>query len=224
MNWKHTVLCFAACLTLVPSIADAQRRRPPSHAGMPSGLDHRIEIVGFGGYAWAVGRDFYSPALSLSGTADIKSSPYWGVELGFNLVPQGQLQLIYRRQDSDLEFKSGFKSVSTGMATEYYHIGGIGWIPGADLGTTKAYTSFSLGATRYDIKGFDDAWKFSVMFGLGIKAYVHERIGLTLRGSMPMSFFSGGGSIGCGTGGCYTSVGGTGLLQFDVAAGVMILL
>ena len=131
---------------------------------------------------------------------------------------------MYRRQDSDLEFKSGFNKITTGMATEYYQIGGLGFFPNANMGTTKPFSSISLGATRYAIDGFDDQWKFSVIFGLGVKAYMSERLGLLLRGSMPMTFFSGGGSIGCGTGGCYSSVGGSGLLQFDVSAGVMVLL
>lgn len=62
MNWKAAILYLAVALTAMPSAADAQRRRRPApHPNLPQGPAHKIEVIGFGGYAWAVGRDFYSP-------------------------------------------------------------------------------------------------------------------------------------------------------------------
>jgi hypothetical protein len=41
-----------------------------------------------------------------------------------------------------------------------------------------------------------------------------------LQWSLPLTVFSGDTSIGCGTGGCYTSVGGFGITQMDLTAGI----
>lgn len=186
---------------------------------------HRLEITPFGGYSWTFSRSFYDPISNRNGEVDIKSGGFWGVELDFNAQPDKALALLYQRQDSKLTFKSaGIRNEVADLAVEYWQIGGVGGMP---QGNVTPFGMFTLGGTRYILKGqgfSDDTWKFSFIFGLGAKVYVSEKVGLRIQGRLPWTIFSGGAGIGCGSGGCYTSIGGTGIAQIDVSAGLMILL
>ena len=70
------------------------------------------------------------------------------------------------------------------------------------------------------ITSISDDWKFSIILSLGAKIYVHEKIGFMLAGQMPWTFTDA--FLGIGTGGL--SIGGSGIVQFDLAAGLMITL
>lgn len=203
---------------LVPATASAQRRGAGA-MGM-----HRFEIAPFGGYTWTFARDFYWK--NTSGRLDIKNSGMWGVALDINLPykPGSQIQLLYNRQDSKLQWKSfnDPSSPEVDFATEYWHVGGLYGIP---RGNVLPFTLLTLGGTRYVVKDVDDVWKFSIIFGLGAKVYANEHFGFKVQGRFPFSIFSGGGAIGCSSGGnCYTSIGGSGVGQFDLSAGVMLLM
>ena len=87
-------------------------------------------------------------------------------------------------------------------------------------GNTMPFTGLSLGATRYIVDGFDDEWKFSIILSIGAKVYLNERIGLMVSGQMPYTFTDT--FVGIGTGGF--SLGGYGIAQFDVLAGLIIML
>jgi len=213
---KRLVL-IALAIALIPAAASAQRQ-----GRGPTGL-HRFEISPFGGYTWTFARDFY--LNNAAGRLDVKDSGMWGIALDINLPykPGSQVQLLYNRQDSKLQWKAynSFDTREVDFDTEYWHIGGLYGLP---QGNILPFTLLTLGGTRYIVDGGDDVWKFSIIFGLGAKVYANDRFGLKFQGRFPMTIFSGGGAIGCGTGGCYTSIGGSGVAQFDLSAGVMLLL
>jgi hypothetical protein len=85
-------------------------------------------------------------------------------------------------------------------------------------GNVMPYTGLTLGATRYFADGIDDDWKFSIILSLGAKVYLNEKIGLMVGGQMPYTFTDA--FLGIGTGGL--SLGGYGIIQFDVVAGLII--
>lgn len=196
----------------------AQRR-----GGQPRGwyesepMEHRFEIIPYAGYAWTISEDVFIPP-SISGKVDIKSGFAWGVAVDVNVRPGAQVELLYHRQDSELELKraGGTKEDLGDIAVEYWHVGGT---YGVRRDMVMPYSSVSLGGTRFDGPGGDE-WKFSMMLGLGAKVYASERIGLRLGARLPISFTSGG--VGIGTGG--VSFGGTGITQFDVIGGLVIML
>lgn len=179
----------------------------------------KVEIVPFGGYVWSFSKDFY---YNVSGQLDFKDSGYFGVNVDVNVRPGGQLRLTYRRQDTTAQFRSALlaEPFDTDGAIEYWHIGGIAGVPRNNV---LPYGMVTLGGTRYLAQG-DDIWKFSMIFGLGAKIYTSGKFGLQVQASFPFTFINGGGSISCGGGGCFTSVGGTGLGQFDVGGGLVISL
>jgi hypothetical protein len=156
---------------------------------------------------------------------DVNDSPMWGVALDFNLPqkPGSQIELLYNRQDSDLRFASvTLDPIETDIAVEYWHIGGVYGVP---RGNVMPFGMMTVGGTRYSSDEFnEDVWKFSMIFGFGAKVYASNSVGLRVQGRFPFTIMSGGGAVGCGSGGCYTSVGGTGIGQFDVSAGVMLML
>ena len=175
----------------------------------------RFEVVPFGGYVWSLAKDFYYAA---AGTLDFKDTSYFGVNLDVAIHPGSQLRLMYRRQDTELEFRSGFNTRTVTGAIEYWHIGGL---TGVQRGSVLPYGMITLGGTRY-LAQDDDVWEFSMIFGLGAKIYTNGKFGLQIQGSFPFTFVDGGGSISCGSGGCFTSVGGSGLGQLDVSGGIII--
>lgn len=188
---------------------------------------HRFEIIPYYGYAWTVSRGANFGAPVGSGDVDIKSSDMWGVMVDINAKPGAQVRLLYQRQDSDLTFKQAGVTTKIGdVGVEYWQIGGVGGLMNDQ--NIMPFSMLTLGATRYILSDMDplfspvpnpdDVWKFSIILGLGAKFYLSERVGLLVSGRMPFTFTSG--FLGIGTGGL--SVGGTGNVQFDVSAGLMI--
>jgi hypothetical protein len=217
----RTITTILILVTVLTSSAAAQYRQPPVRT-MSQPMTHKIEITPYGGYMWTFARRVTT--IEGTGDLDIKNSPYWGVEVDFNLQPGAQLALLYSRQDSELTFKRGAGGGTqdvTGISVEYFQIGGIG---GMKQGNTLPFGMVTLGATRFAFDKYNnDVWKFSVMLAFGAKVYATDVIGLRVQASLPFTFVSGGMGIGCGTGGCYTTVTGSGIAQFGVSAGLTIM-
>ena len=96
-------------------------------------------------------------------------------------------------------------------------------MPGMRRDNTFSYAMITIGGTRYLPQGIGfaaDEWKLSVTLGIGAKMYVGRRLGLRIQGSVPVTFYRTGSVIGCGTGGCYTSIGGSGAIRVGVSGGV----
>jgi len=212
---------FAIIVTLIATSAVdsfAQYSRRSSRGYGPS---YRMEITPFGGYGGTFSRRVNFPLAT--GDLDVRSSEFWGVNIAFNVRPDGQAFLLYQRQDSDLTFNSLVTGrVSTPLALEYWHVGGAGGITRGDVFT---FTSLSLGATRILYKDFNaDNWNFSVIFGLGAKIYSEGRIGFLVQGRLPWVLTDGGAGLGIGAGGGYVYAGGTGFAQIDISGGLIIRL
>jgi len=218
--FKNVTIVFALIVaTSCP--AAAQYRQPPKRS-MPQPMMHKVEITPWVGYAWTFSRRV--TYLNNTGDIDIGNSPVWGVEVDVTLHAGAQLALLYSRQDSDLTFKTGgIKHDVTDLSVEYFQIGGVG---GVRQGKVLPFGMFTLGATRFafkDLPAAGDLWKFSIVLGLGAKVYATDRIGLRLQATFPWTMMSGGAGIGCGSGGCYTTVGGVGIAQFLATAGLMFM-
>ena len=103
-------------------------------------------------------------------------------------------------------------------AVEYWQIGGLG---GMMRGKTMPYTAITLGGTRLIAEG-EDEWKFSMIFGLGVKVYSSPKVGFMIQGNWPITFTDSWGGVTVGTGGAGLAVGGTGISQLDVGGGLII--
>ena len=222
MNFKSFCLSIIA-LSVVTSSAWGQYRRPPQNSGWDArSQSHTMEISPYGGYLWSGSADVrFDDEL---GKLDVKSSPMWGIEVDINVMPGGQAVLLYQRQDSELTYQPNFGAKQTigDVAIEYWQIGALG---GTQNGNIMPFGLFTLGATRIIPKfaGGSDVWKFSMIFGVGAKIYLGERLGLRVQARMPWIITSGGAAISCGGNGCYTAFAGSGIVQADVSAGLIFM-
>lgn len=194
-----------------------------AHAQYGASAERKIELGVNGGYVWTWAREVYVGATI--GELDVKDTGYWGITLDYNVQQDKQLELMYRRQDSQLTYKPALFPQTTlaDVAVEYWQIGGLG---GVRRGDVMPYGLFTVGATRFIPKNtpYNDEWRFSMIFGLGVKKYMGERMGIRLQTQLPFTWIDGGGSVTCGGGGCITTVGGSGIGQIDVGGGVFLKL
>lgn len=184
----------------------------------------KADIVLLGGYAWTLAQDVTFNYTN-PGELDVDDAAYFGVALDFNVVRQpgktGQLRLLYRREDSDVTFRPYLAGNPTGSfdcAIEYWQIGGVG---GMRRGNAMPFTSVTLGGTRLIADGTDE-WKFSMIFGLGVKIYTSGKMGVMIQGNWPITFTDTWGGVTVGTGGAGVALGGTGISQLDLGGGVFI--
>ncbi|HXV13898.1 MAG TPA: hypothetical protein VEC56_06795 [Candidatus Krumholzibacteria bacterium] len=217
------VFIVSALVCAAASAASAQYTTPSSSYG--STPAKKADVVFLGGYAWTLSQDVVLNYTN-AGELDIEDNPFWGVALDFNVARQGggktgQLRLMYRREDSDVVFRSYVPSnplVSLDCAVEYWQIGGLG---GVKRGNAMPFTSVTLGGTRL-VAGDVDEWKFSMIFGLGVKVYTEGKVGFMIQGNWPITFTDTWGGVTVGTGGAGVAVGGTGISQLDVGGGVFV--
>jgi len=224
MNRKAMALVLLSLFAMLgETSARAQSGSPGGNSPTPA---RRAEISPFGGYVWTTSREVYYNRGGSWTRLDIKDSGFWGVALDVNL-PSGrtQVELLYQRQDSQMTHEDtgyGTRKLSD-MAVEYYQIGGL---RGVRRGKVMGFGGYTLGATHliYDDKRFENDWKFSMIFSLGAKAYVNDRFGLRVQGRLPFTLSKAGSGLGCGPNDCYSTVGGAGVGQIDVSAGLLILI
>jgi hypothetical protein len=226
---RKILLIVALVIVLAPTLAMAQttpRAQPAPAYVIP---EHKAEILVYGGYRWTWSRNVGI------GDLDLKNTGFWGVAIDFNLHPAAQLEILYDRQETDWTLKRGGVTSTLGpTSVEYLQIGAV---KGIQKGKVKPFGSMSLGATRYGLSGEytdpvdgskysvdESAWKFSIIFGFGAKIYASERIGIRAQARLPYTFLNTGLGVGCGFGGCGATVGGTGIAQFDLSAGLFIMI
>ena len=215
---KLALLCV---LLIAPAgNAFAQYTGESTYGSAPA---HKADIVFLGGYAFTMSSDVTVAGLG-TGEIDLEDAAFYGVALDFNVVrqtdKQGQIRLLWRREDSDLVFRPfipGDPSQSVDLAVEYWQIGGVG---GVRRGKAMPFTSVTLGATRFVADDADD-WKFSMIFGLGVKVYTSDKIGIMIQGNWPITFTDAWGGATVGTGGAGVAIGGTGISQLDIGGGLL---
>ena len=123
------------------------------------------------GYSWTWSREFFLGTNS--GRLDIADEWHWGITLDFNVKPGAQLSLLYNRQNTDLVWRStvfGASEERVPVGVEYWHIGGN---YGVYQGNLMPFTSFTLGATRYDLKYGPQGQSLSRRLAL----FHHDRVG-----------------------------------------------
>jgi hypothetical protein len=216
---KRILVATAAALALTAATVSAQntvRRSTTSYSTTP-----RVELIPMGGYAWTMGMDVI--VNGFPGELDFSDAAYYGAALDFNIAPPGavktaQIRLLYRRSDGDVEVQGLVQDFSGDAAVEYWHVGGV---TGIVRGNAMPFATVTLGGTRL-IAGDEDEWKFSMIFGLGVKVYTSPKVGVMLQGNWPITFTDTWGGVTVGTGGAGVGIGGTGISQLDVGGGVII--
>lgn len=229
---KRVLLSMTALLMLSAAVASAQNTTRTTST-MYSQPESRIELIGLAGYAWTMGMDVFIG--NQLGELDFSDEVYYGGALDYTVSPPGsmkiaQVRLLYRREDGQLEARGITNRFTTDGSVEYLHIGGV---TGVNKGKTMPFATVSLGATRFAVEDLDqgslhvqgsDSWKFSMIFGLGVKVYTSDRIGIMIEGDWPITFTDAWGGVSVGTGGVSAGISGTGVSQLSAGGGLIIRL
>ncbi|HET6350479.1 MAG TPA: hypothetical protein VFH88_15485, partial [Candidatus Krumholzibacteria bacterium] len=158
---------------------------------------------------------------------------YYGGAIDFTVTPPGaykeaQARLMYRRSDGDVQLRGFAQRYDFPAAIEYWQIGGL---TGIKRGNALPFATVSLGGSRLIVKDGSingvkytgsDSWKFSMIFGLGVKVYTSPRVGLMLQANWPITFTDAWGGVYVGTGGASVGISGTGISQLDLGGGLII--
>lgn len=183
--------------------------------------EHRYELGANAGYSWTFAREvIYN---SFGGSVDVKDAAHYGGTLDAYVQHGKAVRLMYQRQDSKLTFQPrGLpKTELADVAVEYFQLGGLAGTP---KGTVLPYGMFTLGATRLSYSNIDadDNWRFSMILGFGVKKYMGQKLGLQVEGQIPYTWIDASGSVACGSFGCVSTVGGTGVGQANVGGGLFL--
>lgn len=194
-------------MLLFPAISMAQeQRRPP------------IEIMPFGGFR--VGGEFEDSASGRD--SDLGESGSFGVALRLGRDFETQWELLYSRQQSDIEAAAPpGASPAVDVNVEYLHLGGT-YYPGEYA--YSPYVIGGLGLTRFTPKpgDLDDRTDFSLSIGAGMRFPVTARFALRLEGRGFLTFVETDTAIFCrsnGGGACAIQASGSTFLQFEAIVG-----
>jgi hypothetical protein len=218
---------------MLTSVAASAQNTTRTTSSMYSQPESRIELIPMAGYAWTMAMDVYFGAQL--GELDFSDGVYYGGAIDYKVSPPGsmkvaQVRLLYRRQDGQLEARGISNRFKTDGSVEYWQIGGV---TGVDKGKAMPFGTVSLGATHFTVDDLHqgnlnvqggDSWKFSMIFGLGVKIYTSSKVGIMLEGSWPITFTDAWGGVSVGTGGVNAGISGTGVSQLDVGGGLIIRL
>lgn len=164
-----------------------------------------------------------------NGELNIGDDDNYTIGLNYTVAPGTQVEISWMHQESDVtitEYGNIFEyEESFDLNTNYIQ---IGVLKEAKPGPVRPFGKFTMGTAIYNPRGktsYDDVWRFAFTMGGGVKAYLNDKVGIRLSGSMMMPVYWSGLSFFCGTGGCSTGVStGSAILQGEVSAGLFISL
>lgn len=186
--------------------------------GLPWAVAGASELTPFIGYR--VGGEVHDMA------ADTRLSVHGGGSYGlifdWNLDKYSQVELLFSRQDTQLENAGSFAGADAfELNIDHYHLGGAYVWPGQRL---RPFVSGTLGATHFDPEdqAFDAETRFSLGFGGGMKAALTRHLGVRLEARGVSTFLNSGGTLFCGDGACAISAGSSIFRQFEGRAGLIM--
>jgi hypothetical protein len=145
--------------------------------------------------------------------AEFSAGLDYGAMVDFRVAESWYVEAMYSRQESELPgpFEATVERYMAGVVEEQ------------DYDRTKFFGVALLGGTRFvpGFSGYGSSALFTIGLGLGVKHFVSDRFALRadVRGFYLVTDSSGG--LFC-SGGCLFTFSGSGIVQGDVTAGVVI--
>ena len=200
----------AALLVLVPAVAPGQT----------------VEITPLIGYR--VGGSFAATVGTDSAAAvdfEVEDAASFGVHLGIRVAEDGELELIYSRQDTGL----GTGGLFTGeplfdLALETWQFGG-NYLFGEEGSRVRPYIGAGLGVTRLLPEPADlhDETRFSASCAAGVKVRLGRHLGLRVEARGFFTVLESDADAFCETGGeCLVHAKGSDISQAEVRAGLVL--
>ena len=184
--------------------------------------DDKKEVTPFIGYRFGGNFENFTTGQNY----DVDSSESYGLTFDFPVDDEVKLELLYSRQDTEIETSGYLGAERVPIDLEYYHVGAV-YQPGLD-DRLQPFVGGTLGATYMNPRGenLGSETRFSLSIGGGAKLFFSDHVGLRLEGRFYATFVNGGGSVFCsggsGGGGCSFGFSGNALWQAEGNLGLII--
>jgi Outer membrane protein beta-barrel domain len=193
----------------------------------PAAHSQTLEItplVGYrvgGGFATTVGADPDAGTLDY----EVGDAASFGVHLGIRVAEDGEIELLYARQNTLL----GTDALFTGaplfdLALETWQFGG-NYLFSEDGSRVRPYIGAGLGITRLlpEPTGLQDETRFSASFGAGVKVWLGRYVGLRLEARGFFTVLESDKNVLCQTQGeCLVRAKGSDISQGEARAGLVL--
>lgn len=184
-----------------------------------------IDITPYVGWRWGGSIDSAIPDptnLFWGETLEIEDAGSYGLIVGFGVGYNLQIELSASRQESELIASDRIFAPGTvlGDIDVTYYQAGVTWEWGRDV---RPFLGGSLGAATLDPKFpmSSSETRFAGSFFGGLKLRLTDRLGVRLDGKMLWIALDDDDRDFC-RGGCYDGYGGNGVIQGEVAMGLII--
>ena len=175
-----------------------------------------------GSFSAAAADEPEGPAVDV----EVKDAAAWGVHLGFRVASDGEIELLYARQPTQLRTGGLFTGEALfDLTLESWQLGGLYLFADEDA-RLRPYVGAGLGVTRLLPRppGLQDETRFSASFAAGVKASLGRHLALRVEGR---GFFTVLESdrdpfCGTGTGRCDVHVSGKDISQAEIRAGIAL--
>ena len=161
-----------------------------------------VFVAPFGGYGFG-SSDFSTTDSSTAEESAIKiaESGHWGVMAGVTTPDPGSIYLLYSHQSTEFTIGDNLnQSVTTDLATDYLHIGGVLYFP---QGKFRPYITTSAGLTQMRPgDGFSNETHFSMAIGGGAEYQLTSNFSLFTDVRGYATFISSSQSLFCNSGNC----------------------
>lgn len=196
--------------------ASAGQAEPPRPKGEvePEVFGGAVEVSPFAGVQFGGSVD-----STVNGRrVDFGTGLAYGATVDIAVLPGWRLELLYSRQETELDSRGDVERVQIGIER---YLAGIQEEQGD--GRTRFFGVFLLGATRFapGLRGYDSDVRFTAAAGLGIKHFVTPRLGLRAEARGFFVDVNSGAGLVC-AGGCLFVFNGSGLWQGDVTGGITV--
>ncbi len=190
---------------------------PASAQGKP----FKFEITPFAGYR--VGGHFEE----MDGDAEFElhDSNAYGITLNILANPNGQWEVLYAHQGTELSTQGLFASDPIiDLDVEYLQLGGTYLFDGDSV---RPFIALTVGVSQFDPhpQEFDSETFFSASFAGGLHLIANNRIGVRLEGRVFTTFVDSSSNIFCssigGSGACLIQIDGTIVTQWEARAGLV---
>jgi len=159
------------------------------------------------------------------GTYEVDDAASFGVQLGFRVSRDGEIELLYSRQDTRVATGSLFTGTPVfDLVLESWHAGGNYLFKEEDA-RVRPYIGMGLGITRLlpGPAGLGEETRFSASFAAGAKVWLGRHIGLRFEARGFFTFLGGSRETFCHTAeGCLIHAEGSDISQGEARAGVVL--
>lgn len=192
-----------------------------------SSYAQRVELTAMGGYQYWGSYKYYYSYNKTNGKLALGDGPCYGGILGIEAAENSFIELVYNHQDSRLINKPNY-GVNTDLGNvgvNYFQINGTRTVTVSDK--VEPFATLGIGAALLDPvdKKYNSLWKFSANFGVGVKYFISDKVGLRLGVGFWAPIQGVGIGVGLGTGGAYAGASAyTTIIQMNMEGGLIFRL